>query len=119
MTVPTVAWENAPIIVLFTVAFIFLIRYLTGWFTKQQAETREHQERQQQEWQKFIERRDLEWRAWMESYNKSNSGAMEKVAHTLDEIIKLIFEHDSKVHERVTAAARRRKPETGPLENDK
>jgi hypothetical protein len=115
MSVPAIVWENAPIIVLFTITFVFLVRYLMNWFGKQQEAGRVHQVEQQQEWQRFIERRDLEWRSWMETYNKSNFSAMEKVANTLDEIMRLLIEHDGKVDNRITAAANRKKPSTGPL----
>lgn len=124
--VPIVAWQQAAIVVLFLIGFMFVVRYLMGWFSRQQETTTAHHKEQQQEWQRFIRERDGEWREWLSSSNQTNCDALERITETLDKLShevqnnnNLLIKHDAKVHERVEAAARRRKPSTGPLENDK
>ena len=90
---PMTAWEQAAVVVLFAVVFIFLIGKLLAWFSTQQ-----------KNWQDFIGQRDDQWQKWMDKANTSTTEAMSEVTRALEKLSEKIDTHDEKVETRITGA---------------
>lgn len=98
--VPIEAWQQAVIVIIFSLIFIILIGLLLNWF-----------DRQQTKWQDFIDRQNKSWQDWLTQANITTTAAMKEVAEELRNVNHKIDEHDDKVEARIAhtvEAAQRR-----------
>ena len=92
---PATAWEQAAIIGIFIVFFV----YVLAWMTKRNASDQQFQASESDKWQKFIDQVDDKWRAFNKEQRIENNCAMDNVDGSLKDVTTVLQALVSEVKE--------------------
>jgi len=79
---PATAWEQAAIIGIFIVFFV----YVLAWMTKRNASDQQFQASESDKWQKFIGEIDDKWRAFNKEQRIENNDSLKCVENSLKDL---------------------------------
>jgi len=82
---PATAWEQAAIIGIFIVFFV----YVLTWMAKRNASDQQFQASESDKWQKFIGEIDDKWRAFNKEQRECNNAAMADVNNSITNLTKV------------------------------